>query len=297
MEAAERLHYNVHPVYASLGRRLKDGKGPSGLNLAILFDEHHDQTRREAAEADIRPIAEAHSCHLSVISMGPDDSPARIEQIISSQGIAGVLIPRIPSLTTRLSELNLDSVAVICKVGRWHPLYQTIDNDYFGAVQFLCREFYRRGRRRIGFALPFTDPPAVDDYFRFGGYTTFFENQDSKLAPLPRWTPPKNRAFGGQLDSFRQWVETCNPDAVIGFSEVGHHFLRELGIPSPAQIAYAGLLISPSGTVGGMYASPDIDEIAIETLISDSLQGKFGKVRASRNIRLSMRYLDHKSLD
>jgi LacI family transcriptional regulator len=147
-------------------------------------------------------------------------SSAKLQRVLRNRGIIDVILG---PMFDKAFAVQLDwnkFVAIQLLSGVYQlPLHSAI-KDHFAAVTLAWQKAVSRGYRRIGvLLLDHPIGPLSDDLMRSAAVHVCQHHLFSHLPALPTFhTPPGDP----RTEAFVQWVETNDPDVIIGFS--GSHY-------------------------------------------------------------------------
>ncbi|HLP02842.1 MAG TPA: LacI family DNA-binding transcriptional regulator, partial [Opitutaceae bacterium] len=208
----------------------------------------------------VRAVAEAQHLLLEVFALGTKEmTPARLNTILSSRGINGVLLSTFTPSTTSI-ELDWDQYSAV-KIESHHLLSQldVVSNDQCQAARLCLRSLRSRGYRRIGLATATDDESRLESTFSSGVLV------EQASLPARERVPPllfERGEIGHVAAQVEAWMRQHKVDALM----TNWHELIEMsgwdgeitrltstGIRVPQDVAFASLDV-PAGCpyVGGI---------------------------------------------
>lgn len=215
---AREIGYRSNPLVTALMRSRRSRQIAKHVVLAYVTDyptrygwrpPHHDRP-------DYFPGAAARATELGYklehFWLGePGMTPARFAQILTSRGINGLVIGRLPP---GLSEIHLpwehfSAVAVGLTLIR--PDLHRVSEDAFASATEAIARCLARGHRRIGFVIPEPDDsPNMGDRW-LGAYL----RQQAHMAPEDRLPICDYRPPAEFPAHFLEWFERNRPDVML----------------------------------------------------------------------------------
>ena len=303
-KVARALGYRPDPMLASLasyrqGTRpvqfqsviawLNRWNEPDGLRRFREFDAYW---RGAEAEADRLGYRLEHI-------PWPADMPARrIEQILNTRNVQGVLIPPCNQDLdwrgvdwTRYSLIRLGmSVS--------HPEAHIVTTDHFREMQMAIERMLELGYHRIGLV--------VDSHFdrRLGMplSASFLAAQQllrirEIVPPLLFKDSPADAAYPECLRALRQWLRVNRPDAIMTAVVQLPDMLRELGVHVPRDVAIAGTSVTDVPVTAGInQESVEVGRMAVQMLVAQMRVNERGKPRTPCRILVEGRWQDGASM-
>ena len=184
-----------------------------------------------------------------------DLTPRRLNQIIQTRGIVGMIILPVESPDTTieldLSRYALATMGYSLKKPNIHRSARNFIGDIFNALEMLRQ----RGFKKIGLVEP-ADVEERNNYFWSAGFYTFdLSAADSGHVPILRssnYHRPELREQAYQ--EFSCWYREHKPDVVVGSNLHVLKFIERMGLKVPRDVAYFDLdLLEDDGKVDGVY--------------------------------------------
>ena len=219
LAAAAEVGYVRSPLLDAFNfHRLNKRSSQSGATIAFVVDADTSpyffgQAYHPLVHAGARAAAEGHHHSIEVFQVGAKDlSPKRLNTIIHSRGITGVLLSTF-TLRTQELELDWDQLAAV-KIESHHllPAFDVVTNDQCQAARLAVRRLRALGYRRIGLATARDDESRLDDNFSTGVIVEQAEMPESECVPpllFERTTLPE---IGAKIED---WVKANQVDVLI----------------------------------------------------------------------------------
>lgn len=316
---AEQLGYRPDPMLSSLAfYRKRHGKMKIQSALAWINCWEQPEKLRSFHEFDLywqgaAQAAEQFGYHLDEIRWAADCSPQRVEQILRTRNIRGLLIPphRVAPNWGGFDWSNFSIIRFGMSV--LEPDTHIVTADQQRAVLMAFRKMSEYGYERIGLVMAadydshlggnyIGGLAAAKDLFKFNLIGGLAVAQD--LFRFKHILPPlrtnedvylKNPALAKKLLS--QWLTKHRPDAVLTSESSVPGMIRELGFSVPKDIAIAGTTIYDVPVESGINQNPEaIGRTAVETLIAQINRNEFGVPETPIRILVESSWRDGKSM-
>lgn len=254
--AASRLGYRPDPLLAAfIHRRTSGHLAHSAPQIAFVSDQpsaaaaDSSACHREWLEG-ARSMARSKGVGLERFFIGPGQlSPSRLNQVLETRGIGGVLLGafslatrELPLDWTRLAGLRIESFHVA-------PALDCIAADHRQCTRLAVERLRELGYCRIGIALSGDEDRRLDHQHRIG-YLVEHPPQDT-AAPIPPllWD---GGAAAPPPTLFATWLRRHQVDAVIGTDPALARLLESVGMergfrPALAVVPASGADGSPAG--------------------------------------------------
>lgn len=217
----------------------------------------------------------------------------RMDQILQSRGIKGVLIAPLPASRQRrhisLDWPNFSSITIGYSV--WRPALNRVCSHYSSNLARAMHQLRHLGYSRVGLALL----KGTDERLDHNLLPSFkiIQERVNRLGFLPPLI------FGeDDYPLFKQWFESNTPDVVMSFGGPTLSWLHEMGVKIPEQTGFVELnLLEADGTLAGIDQCAElVSEAAIDILISQLYFNKLGLPSSPRLILIEGKWIDGKSL-
>jgi LacI family transcriptional regulator len=304
-EVARRLGYRPDPMLSALSA-FRQSKRPAAIHSAIAWLNQWPQPKDLCRHREFQAYwegasetAERLGYHLEEFIVPPDMHTARLEKILATRNIRGILIPP-HSYGLDLPEFNWGQFSVVrFGISVQHPRAHivTSDQSHCGSLAFGRANEY--GYRRIGYVTARRFERNTNGNFRAG----FLAAQDAAV-PLAQHVPvltleTEEEANSRAADdrSLRAWLEEHRPDALVTTVSRLHSALPSLGYRVPEDIAVAALsLLDGNFDAGVDQNSREIGRVAMSTLAGFVHQNERGIPQYMRRVLVEGRWVDGSSL-
>lgn len=252
-EAAERLGYIRDPLLDAFNtHRVRHSQQQQTQCIAFVVDTHTSRlfeglSYHPRVYEGVRAAAEANHHTLEIFPVGGSNlTPSRLNSIISSRGITGVLISTFDVGTLDLG-LDWDNYCAV-KIESHHllPQLDVVSNDQFQAARLCMRRLRERGYRRIGMATARDDELRLNELYSTGVLVEQAELPECEcVPPLLFHRAPVPEVAG----AVAQWIRAHQIDVVItNWNELlavspenGAVTLASAGLQIPKDVAWASL--------------------------------------------------------
>jgi DNA-binding LacI/PurR family transcriptional regulator len=304
---AEELGYHPDPLLASLVA-YREGSRQIKIHSALAWINHwieperlrryreFDAYWRGAAAAAVR-----FGYRLEEIQWPRGCSTRRMEQILSSRGIRGLLIPPQNELPPDRGDFDWNKFSVM-RLGMSvsSPDSNLVTADIFRAMVMAIRKIHEQGYERIGFIVNGEFNDRLGGNFLGGNYTAqTLLKLKSPMPPLLTFLKEQNAAeLNRQKNALQKWLARHKPDAILTADIEVPTLLRELGYRIPQDIAVAGtsVLDIPGIDAGIDQHSEAIGRIAVEMLVKQINMNERGEPTEPCRILVESRWQDGRSL-
>lgn len=161
----------------------------------------------------VRAVAEAQHLSVEVFPLGTRDMTAsRLNTIISSRGISGVLLSTFTPSTQSI-DLDWDTYSAV-KIESHHllPQLDVVSNDQCQAARLCMRRLRELGYRRIGLATALDDESRLQDNFSSGVLVEQAELPESECVPPLLFNRADIATIATQV---LDWIKLHSIDAVM----------------------------------------------------------------------------------
>ena len=275
---AEELGYRPDPALSTLARQRWAGhETGSGAALAYLIDSRtEDITRLRRFLPTARRRAEQRGYVLHEFDLAACSSMKSAGRILLNRGIRGLLLPESPTTDgPSLLDLPVSDFTVVGLGQGWVAMpFHFVARDIFAGTRQVWREVVKRGYQRIGAAILWHSPQAVDDAARHGASAS----AQSEWVPVRRRLPILTTGHGDR-DGFLAWMDRHRPDAVIGFMPWVCEWIVGSGRRVPQDVAFASLSVirECEAHVAGMVRQADsIGAAGVDALIAAMHEDEWG---------------------
>lgn len=242
-ETARKMGYRPNPLVTALMRSRRSGKSVKHVVLAYVtcHPTRYGWRPPETVQPDFFPGAVARAKELGYKLehfwlTEPGMTPQRFSDILTSRGINGLLIGRLPAGVHQMSLDWSRFCSVAMGLTLETPILHHVGEDHYYTTQFAMGRAISRGYQRIGFA--FTTPndyPRVGDRW-LGGYLA----QQMHLR-RPDRLPPYQEGPNNQK-KFLEWYFKWKPDALLlTRAQPARDWLTEAGVRVPRDVGLVEL--------------------------------------------------------
>jgi LacI family transcriptional regulator len=295
---AEELGYRPDPMLAALAHyRRSNTRTPISACLAWINCWPNPKQLRSFREFDLYwkgALSEAERCgfHLEEFAMNSQLTAPRLEKILLTRNIRGLLLP--PSGATTV-DWNSFQWERFCIVRFGHsvltPRAHLVTSDQLTDGLIAYENIWKKGYRRIGLVTR----PKMRTWFR-AGY----------LLGEMDWLPPKHIPplvlehspnASEQQRSLKSWIRKHKPEAILTDIPELPAWLRISGFKIPQDIALATLSVLDGNADSGIdQNSLEIGRAAVQMLISLINHNESGIPAICRELLIEGRWVDGKSL-
>ena len=318
---AAQMGYRPDPMLSSLAfyrQRHRQAKIQSALAWINRWEP--PEKLRSFHEFDLYwrgalQAAERFGYHLDEIRWAAGGSPQRVEQILKTRNIRGLLIPpHQHKVASNWGDFSWNKFSII-RFGMSVPEPDThiVTADQQRAVLMAFRKMSVYGYERIGLVMGVDYDSrmggnfigglaAAKDLFKLNLIGGLAVAQD--LFRLKHILPPlrtnedvyyQNPALAKRLLS--QWLTKHRPDAILTSESSVPGMIRELGFRVPKDIAIAGTTIYDVPVEAGINQNPEaIGRTAVEALIAQINRNELGVPDTPSRILVESSWQDGKSL-
>lgn len=213
---AERMGYRPNPMVSALIAERRRGR-PSGKGsvLAVLSAGLRPDGWRATAEGSyghIYRFMEQHAHRLGYrleeFALGdPHIGPERLQRILLSRGIRGVLLAPMP-LEAKEIDFDLRAFAAVAlRLYLQSPMLDQVTPDYFSVMNAALEKLNETGHRRVGFLSQIE----VDERVRHRSLGAYLAHRQS--VPTRYFKPLVFENWSDE--AFLGWVRAGKPDAIV----------------------------------------------------------------------------------
>ncbi|WP_043584212.1 LacI family DNA-binding transcriptional regulator [Geminisphaera colitermitum] len=221
----------------------------------------------------------------------PGMTPARMEQILRTRNIPGILLAPQPEPLMRL-DLNLDRFSsVTFGYSLVSPRLHMVTHHHFRSTETLLRKLRSLGYRRIGLALEAENELRIE---RIPSSAFLSEQRDwSHTERIPLLNEPRLTR-----ERFLKWYSRYKPDVVVTLWDFAHIWLTDAGVRIPEDTGMALLSVRyRDGFYAGIWENPEeVGARAVELLIDLVHRGERGIPQLPSCLMLEGTWLDGKTI-
>lgn len=208
----------------------------------VIFNEQHTGAERRAQELGFRLE------HFWLAE--PGMSSARASQILSSRGIAGLIVAPLPQAHGSLALDWGRFSAVAIGYSLIEPALNVASAHQYSCIRLALHELKQRGYRRVGLVMLKASDDRVDSNWLAGYLTRRYESSGSPWPEpllLPAWSEK----------SFLGWLHRGKADAIVTKMPQVLPALQSAGIAVPDSVGLAFLgEIPPNDIYSGVNENP-----------------------------------------
>lgn len=216
-------------------------------------------------------MAKSKGYHLEEFAVSKEMSLKRIDQILRSRNIRGILIPPIQDIKTDFTGIEWDNYSVV-RFGysiKTLPAHAVVA-DQLGAGLLAFQKIYEKGYRRIGFV---TTEASEPNTMFLAGFLLGHSRIEGAVRIPPLLLPRKTRDIMEITDEDRKilaaWLKKNQPDAIFTSHAPLRQMIEEIGYCVPDQIGLAATSVLDTPIDAGIdQNSEDLGKMAMELLIS-----------------------------
>lgn len=238
--------------------------------------------------------AERFGYHVEEFIWKPEYSPSRMETILKTRNIRGVLIPPHP-FQPNWGDFHWENFSVIrfgTSVKKPHT--HVVTSDQMQTMRLAVQEMTAKGYTRIGLIL--------QDSFdlRLDGNPVAGFQAAQRLLDLPHRLPPLLYSENKEKLSgvIKHWIDQHKPDAILTCEIIIPQMIRDLGyrIPEDMPMASTSVYDIPILNAGINQSSEEIGRVAVQTLIALINDHDRGKPAINRRILVEGTWQDGSTL-
>jgi LacI family transcriptional regulator len=307
---ARELKYCPNPLLSALASRRFSAKQSSQIPLAyIRLPENSSEN-----ELVTQKIIEAQQEHAR--KLGYRLEPFKVtdfrdgeqaSQLLYTRGFQGILLQThfqlsmLPGMDWNRFSVVGWGEGVVATADSLKPMLSRATVDHFASVLRCWDEVWKRGYRKIGFALFETSQSAVEDRIRLGAALTCLQQTHQSL----RIDPFILKTAHLDSQSLAQWVRLNEADAVIGFNGHVSWALETQGFRLPEDLGFASLHNEGDPRIvpyvknrnSGMKEMRFISMLAAVELLDQQVRHhQYGLPREPRTIMINSEWIDGETL-
>ena len=312
-DAARALGYLPNPLLAALATRHFNSQRTGGTPLAYLDSPEGIRVRNDEFRNLFRHAQEharqlGYSLELYNVTDFKDGAQAT--KILFSRGVQGIVV-RHDFQLEMLPGMDWSRFSVVGFDESWveepefpHPLLYRTAVDHFGQVLRAWNEIWKRGYRRIGFAVFDLNIAIIDDTLRWSAAQLCVQRTPHQQRVPPFILKPEDQKTE-DVPELRKWLDRYRPDAVLGFNETFLGLLQRAGIQVPEDLGFASLhlnlgpeapLPQPRPSAGMKEMRQDCLLAGVELLDQQIRHHQVGMTRRPRTVMIHSEWLDGQTL-
>jgi DNA-binding LacI/PurR family transcriptional regulator len=218
-------------------------------------------------------------------------SPRRIQEILRTRSIRGVLLPPHGGAPTDWSKFDWDDLCIV-RFGHSisNPRAHVVTSDQLTDGMLAFENMWRLGYRRIGLAI------SGKTFTRFGAGYLFSQLSWTPSSRLPALAVPQER---GETDMqlLKSWLKKNRPDAILTDITELRDMLDTLGYRVPQDIGLAAFSVLDGNADAGIdQNSKEIGKAAVQLLISLINHNERGVPEICREVLIEGRWINGSTL-
>lgn len=303
-QAAQEMGYRPDPMLSALAQ-YRQGKGSLEIGSVIGWINHWPLPRelRKHKEFDAYwrgafKAAEKFGYRLEEFLCNEQIPIRRLEKILRTRNVNGILIPPHPFLTD-WTEFHWEDYCAV-RFGRslTKPPLHLISADQTANAILAFEKICARGYRRIGYLTGRRVQQGggfAAGFFKAGFLLAQSEARD-EMPPLPL-LELMEEGSGVDRSRFKQWMKECRPDAILTDVAATGKLLADAGYRVPDDVGLAVLSVLDGNADAGIYQNPEeIGRVAILMAVSLINDGARGVPPIFRQILIAGDWVDGQSL-
>lgn len=296
-KTATEMGYRPDPMLSALQQyRRSRSKLPVTAALAWINQWPDPKQLRSYHEFDLywkgaAQEADRSGFRLEEFVINKELSPARLEKILLTRNIRGILIPPRGNNTLNWEGLNWDNFCVV-RFGHsiTNPRAHLVTSDQLTDGVIAVENIWAKGYRRIGLVI------SERAHTRFSaGY--FYRQKEWPLEQqIPALKLPE-QGDAPEVAQLRAWLDQYRPDAILTDLRALPLWLKQSGVLVPQDVGLAALSVLDSGIDAGIdQNSAEIGRAAVQLLISLINHNECGIPKICRELLVEGSWMDGKTL-
>jgi LacI family transcriptional regulator len=276
-----RRSQKILPVTAALAW-INQWPNPKQLRAYQEFDLYWKGAAQEADRSGFR---------LEEFVINPTMPPARVEKILTTRNIRGILIPPHGGIPLTWDGLHWENFCVV-RFGHsiTFPRTHLVSSDQLTDGMIAVENIWKKGYRRIGLAI------SERAHTRFSAGYYFRQKEWSLEQQIPALKLPETGG-GREVALLRTWLEQYRPDAILTDLSIMPAWLKQSGFQVPHDLGLAALSVLDSGIDAGIdQNSEEIGRAAVQLLISLINHNECGIPKICRELLVEGSWVDGKTL-
>lgn len=277
---AAKMGYRPNALVSALMRHIRSNRQVATQEVVAFLtggptaDWWQGWTSIAHSHAGARARAEQLGFRLETFWMGPGGREARhVAKVLRARAVRGGIIAPLPVPHFPRIELDWErcAVAAIGYSFEQVPLHRAA-HHHTKSVMLLYQQLRQLGYQRIGFAASVEDQIRVK-HFWLAGFLAGHELFGGAALPHLSFTGPPEKHL------FFDWLDTYQPDIVVGVARDTYYWLKEAGLRLPEDVAYAHLNlldVRPDKVAGIEQNSFAIGAAATDLLVGQLYHNEYG---------------------
>ncbi len=279
-EAARAAGYLPHPYAGALMRQVRSGGRVRQAGcLAIVADAAdasawltHPAYRQQAGAIFRRAALRGFRPEVFYLR-APGMSPARLDRVLEARGIGALILAAPRREGGAPLAIRWERYACVTSGYTWsEPGVDRITPHHRHHVELAFRRLCELGYRRIGFCLPASAQPRVDESWLCGWLLCQHHLSARRRIPCYPGSPWDSAAA-----DFARWLRRWRPDALLSLRGNELPWLRTLGLKPGRDLAFATLFPPEDPTISHVDENnPLIGELVCDLLLAHLLHNERG---------------------
>ncbi|HLP75486.1 MAG TPA: LacI family DNA-binding transcriptional regulator [Candidatus Paceibacterota bacterium] len=293
---AREMGYRPDPMLAALAHyRRSNAKKPISAGLAWINIWKNPKKLRSFKEFDLywrgaSEEAERSGFRLEEFILNGDLTPARLEKILLTRNIRGVLLPPVGVASVDWTGLDWDHFCIV-RFGHsiLAPRAHLVTSDQLTDGLMAYENIWKNGYRRIGLVTR----PNMLTRFRAGYLLGEMDrNPPKRISPL---LLPESGTDEQQV--LKAWIQEHKPDAILTDIAQVPDLIRQAGFKIPGDLGIATLSVLDGNADAGIYQnSREIGRAAVQMLISLINHNESGVPEVCRELLIEGRWVNGSTL-
>ncbi len=209
-----------------------------------------------------------------------DMSEERLLGVLRARGVSGVVTGMMPQAHSALKGDWSDFSLAVIGLSLERPRLHRTTVSHYHAAQLATSELLRRGRRRIGFAMPLSEVERSENLFKAGYWVAM---ADADIAAPPVFCPEGDK---WNAAAFRAWLRSAKPDAVLALGPQVLEWLRAEGRRVPEDVAFVDLYWDDEAPAraGIDHRAEEIGAAAVDLVAGQMIRNERGVPAVPRTI-------------
>jgi LacI family transcriptional regulator len=294
---AEEMGYRPDPMLSALAHYRRGKKNiPIAAELAWINQWPDPKQLRSFHEFDLYwkgalEEAERNGFRLEEFTINERMSPTRVEKILLTRNIRGILIPPHGGITLNWGDLRWEHFCIV-RLGHSisTPRAHLVTSDQLTDGIIAVENIWKRGYRRIGLAI------SLKVQTRFSAGYFFSQMEWPPELRIPVLAVPE-KGSEKDLQQIRSWLKQHKPDAILTDLTAMPEWLAQFGYNVPGDVGLAILSVLEGGVDAGIdQNSEEIGKAAIQLLISLINHNERGIPEICRELLVEGRWVDGSTL-
>lgn len=255
---AKRLRYMRDPQLDAFNNHRVRQRGTQSQCVAFIVDANMSalfggMAYHPRVYEGVRAVAEAHHHTVEVFQLGTRNlSGARLNSILSSRGMTGVLLSTFNVSTTTGLDLDWDRYCAV-KIETHHllPQFDVVSSDQFQAARLCLRKLRELGYRRIGMTTARDDEARLNEHYSTGVLVEQADLPECECVPPLLFQRTNVPEIAAQVTA---WIREHRVDVVMtnwnelihcAEGDAGAVTLTSTNVRIPQDVAWASLDVPP----------------------------------------------------